>query len=897
VNWRNYYQRWADRAGSTGKLGDVSFVLEPWAIPGEAPLQVRACTRAGHPQSSFAKMVETPKTSITLHHTSGYGNFGTLMGDSKGGAHFMIGRDGNAYRLVDTEKVAWHANLWSLNSIGIEVDNPGNLRLKDKTFYDEHDSAYCTKDDEGVWVEKLWPNYGRYWAAWSEEQYAVLGRLLKALCARHGIPRMILPEDRRYKGFGEREKQQFRGVCVHVNVNPDNRDDLGPYVDWARLIRYAGLSEGDCFGLGPAGPEPEKPPKKSTAPSAPGKSAAPAKKSESTASPGRQKALPPPQLVDAHTVRVSVGARPGRISLTVKAAGEELKPAPKGVPPAPPADADGKRDKFIAAALSYKGTPYQAGSDDPGKGGLDGPGLIALCLKKVGVKLDHDKDKPLDGPALAAHFPPVGGDPEHPPAEIIPGDIAWFGEGDHDHGPTQHATIWLGRGKVLGPRPGSQDEHHGAVQVLAIKEVGEKFAGFSHLDELGKAFSPGEAHPAHRPPRGASVTAALLPADPDALYEALAGVVKDAGGKWESGAGKVNLVGVTDLVDGVQISPLPNGWNDTLFAAWVDSDGHRHVIDARASINPGHDADPAGSWHLLDGSYTFKLDRNALVPDGTVRGWRDEKGAGTPRPQEGPAPSTEGDIACNPPLRALAQYDERLNDHPIQGDSKTWQGNACHPTSVTMVFRWIADKGRFKFPRKEGSQIPPHHYHRRLMEAFWPDLGGQMPGTSKDDIPHGKLIAKAQEALGMKAPPKLAFPGTSVEKRLPVLRRALARGPVVIGIPDHYVVLQAIVGEDMLICDPGNVLSRKWFTEDGSPLKRAGSKQAGNDSCGMPPPESWNGEKVYSDRNGLMYVRVPIYKKVKRPAYPGHGEKRPGLLIEMLSDHVGAESYWWEGGE
>ena len=245
---------------------------------------------------SFAGMSETPKRSITLHHTSGYGGFESLMGDRNGSVHFMVGRDGNAYRFVDTEKIAWHANMWSLNSIGIEVDNIGQLKLKGETFHDEYGSAYCKKSDEGVWVEKNWPNYGKYWATWSEEQYVVLGRLLKALCARHNIPKMLLPEEQRYKGFTAKQQEKFRGICVHVNVKPDNRDDLGPYIDWAKLIHNAGLCEGDCFGLGPPGPEPAKPPPKKAPAPADGKKASPPppppKQKDVTPVPGEAKSRP-----------------------------------------------------------------------------------------------------------------------------------------------------------------------------------------------------------------------------------------------------------------------------------------------------------------------------------------------------------------------------------------------------------------------------------------------------------------------------------------------------------------------------------------------------------------------------------------------------------------------------
>jgi hypothetical protein len=396
-----------------------------------------------------------------------------------------------------------------------------------------------------------------------------------------------------------------------------------------------------------------------------------------------------------------------------------------------------------------------------------------------------------------------------------------------------------------------------------------------------------------------------LPADPDALYDALQGVVKDAGGKWVSDAGKVNLVGVTDLADRCQVSPLRNGWNDTLFAAWVDSDGHRHVIDARASINPGHDADPAGCWHLLEGAYTFKLDKDALLPDGKVRGWHDEKGAAAPRPAEGPPASTEGDVGGRPMLRAFGQYDSRWNspkgDTPLRGDPpvgaseswKRWQANACHPTCVSMIFRWIEDKweGRFKVPFKDDSELPQDHYPRRLMEVFWPELGGGRIPINGKTVPHKELRTKAEKVLGMDEGSALILLPSGLEKRLATLRKALARGPLVIGIPQHYVVLQAIAGGDMLICDPGQVLRNKWRDEKGEQLPIAGTK----DSCGRPGKDAWKGQDAQHEFDASMYVRVPIHKKIKREGYAGHPTIAPSYLVDLLHDDT-TESYWWPEG-
>jgi N-acetyl-anhydromuramyl-L-alanine amidase AmpD len=242
-------KRWADRGVSTGQLDeDVSYELEPWPIPGEEPLQVRFCTRKGHPMNSFCHMQEVPKRAVVLHHTSGLGHLSTLMG-GRGfiSIHFMIGRDGNVYRFCNSEYMVNHAPPFSSPSIGIEVDNMGRLVLeKDNLLHGEpsyekgkriQGPAYCTPDDKDAYVEKRWRNEDeKYWATWTEGQYTAVGRLLKALCAKHKIPKMILPVEHRFEGFSQQDMARFHGICHHVNISPDRRDDLGPYVDWDKII-------------------------------------------------------------------------------------------------------------------------------------------------------------------------------------------------------------------------------------------------------------------------------------------------------------------------------------------------------------------------------------------------------------------------------------------------------------------------------------------------------------------------------------------------------------------------------------------------------------------------------------------------------------------------------------
>jgi len=627
-------ERWAKNARSSGDLGEeVTFVEETWALPVGDPLTVRFCTRKGHPMRSFCKPVETPKTSIVLHHTSGYGHFSGLMGGGGGGIHFMIGRDGNAYRMVDTELVAWHATWWNNNSVGIEIDNIGALREKNGNMLDEYGNVYCTTTDKDAYRELQFRST-KYWATWTESQYLCLGKLLRALSHKHGIPLHLLPEPQRYGAFRKPDdRARFRGVCVHLNIDPQNRDDLGPYVDWNKVIAYAGLMVGDCMGGAPM-PEMKVPAHKkeqaAPKPAAPKPAASPPKAKKK---PGDQ--LPPPVSVDARTVKLHVGSRPGRIGLTVQQPGAPVPTSPEFDGKESQPQADGKRDEFLRHAMGFLGTAWKAGSHDP-KTGLDGASLVDICLKRVGLLQDDDHWP--DGPALAMQYHVIGGDKAEPPGDILPGDLAFFGSGDHDQDSMQHPFIWLGGGRVLGPLP-DHGSSNGAVRITHVGDVPDHFAGWSHIDDLGKKTDhtghPGDA------PAGTKLSGVLLPAEPADRYDYLKQVVQQVGGKWSDEKGKVNLVGVQELHELCHISPKTGDWNDTLFANYLDPEGHKCSLELRASLNPGFDPDPAGSWQLLDGGFTFKLDKGdgiekALVPDGNVKGWFDEQGLGALRPGDAP---------------------------------------------------------------------------------------------------------------------------------------------------------------------------------------------------------------------------------------------------------------------
>nr|WP_275982274.1 N-acetylmuramoyl-L-alanine amidase [Frigidibacter sp. ROC022] len=103
-------------------------------------------------------------------------------------SHWLVGRDGRLWSLVDEERRAWHAGAgqWggrgdvNSRSVGIEIDNDGQ-------------------------------------APFSAPAMATLERLLGQVMRRHGIP----PE----------------GVIAHSDLAPLRKSDPGPRFDWRRLAR------------------------------------------------------------------------------------------------------------------------------------------------------------------------------------------------------------------------------------------------------------------------------------------------------------------------------------------------------------------------------------------------------------------------------------------------------------------------------------------------------------------------------------------------------------------------------------------------------------------------------------------------------------------------------------
>ncbi len=147
---------------------------------------------------------------IVIHYTEQHSveqSLRTLRSRNSGGpvsAHYLIGRDGQRYQLVDDERRAWHAGVgrWGTitdvnsASIGIELDNDG------------------TSDFPETQIESLLV-------------------LLEDLCKRHRIPRTQ--------------------VIGHSDMAPTRKRDPGPRFPWKHLA-LAG------FGRWPQGDAQPAPP-------------------------------------------------------------------------------------------------------------------------------------------------------------------------------------------------------------------------------------------------------------------------------------------------------------------------------------------------------------------------------------------------------------------------------------------------------------------------------------------------------------------------------------------------------------------------------------------------------------------------------------------------------------
>jgi N-acetylmuramoyl-L-alanine amidase len=137
---------------------------------------------------------------IVLHGTAGRtdeGDLGWLCQRGSGVSyHYMVGRDGKVYRLVQDEKRAWHAGL----SVYDDKPNVNNYSI-------------------GVALS----NNGSGKEQYPVQQCIAAGILLALICKEWGIPSHRIVGHNHISG-------------AHTGVRPDPKTDPWDWFPWARIL-------------------------------------------------------------------------------------------------------------------------------------------------------------------------------------------------------------------------------------------------------------------------------------------------------------------------------------------------------------------------------------------------------------------------------------------------------------------------------------------------------------------------------------------------------------------------------------------------------------------------------------------------------------------------------------
>jgi peptidoglycan hydrolase-like protein with peptidoglycan-binding domain len=263
--------------------------------------------------------------------------------------------------------------------------------------------------------------------------------------------------------------------------------------------------------------------------------------------------------------------------------------------------------------------------------------------------------------------------------------------------------------------------------------------------------------------------------------------------------------------------------------------------------------------------------------------------ATTPAPLEvraessGPIAVVNGDdVYLDPPVRLWPQYDPRWKRERI-GGPKTgklidWINNGCNASTAAMTLRWFAEDckaGKIPFPTKPGGRIDRSWYGLRMAESFWPnaDPPGKVELTPGGTIHFRKIYAVAAHYLKT-GEIQRSEKGDVIEPSGPtsryvakkpnggwlgLIREMLKQGPVIVGLgapAGHFVLAHGVIGEALLIADPGGVLYQahnggtaeiaNWKNKDGYL-----DGQMDKEKVRAPSPSQWPGGKAPGQEGDL----------------------------------------------
>ena len=178
------------------------------------------------PEKEYIKEASA-KDMIVLHHT--VSSSGAYVDDwwkddngkSRVAAAFIVEKNGSVYQLFDPSYWAYHIGKGSKasdnkRSIAIEIVNEGILTKQGNNYY-WNDGTILFNGEVYTHPEQ-WRG-GRYFAAYTKEQYKAVSGLLTMLCTRFNIPRDIITSY-----LFAKEYFHHHGVVSHHNLRSDKSD-------------------------------------------------------------------------------------------------------------------------------------------------------------------------------------------------------------------------------------------------------------------------------------------------------------------------------------------------------------------------------------------------------------------------------------------------------------------------------------------------------------------------------------------------------------------------------------------------------------------------------------------------------------------------------------------------
>lgn len=243
------------------RLGMLLGVTVPAISGGTTQDDVPEITWSGPTDNHWSGRASHTIDWVVIHYTASGSGSGVLSWfknpTARVSAHYVLDRDGTIYQVVKDEDTAWHAGLAARSglsdeenekrqdrnsklypnyrSIGIEVVNWGLLRKDGDKYFNWYKNWTTPYEGDVVTAKNL------YWAAYTEQQYDKLIKLVSFLCKKYEIPAEFPKNGGGVYHSEADDLLSFRGLLGHEAID-NTKTDPGGAFDWERLQR--GLKSG-----------------------------------------------------------------------------------------------------------------------------------------------------------------------------------------------------------------------------------------------------------------------------------------------------------------------------------------------------------------------------------------------------------------------------------------------------------------------------------------------------------------------------------------------------------------------------------------------------------------------------------------------------------------------------